>query len=74
MAFEQTIAPGQVYREAYPPHFSWQGVRVVQRRLDVPHATLRRMDDPSTTKLISCRTLSDPRRYRVVNTRKVEDA
>jgi hypothetical protein len=45
MGFEQTITPGQVYREAYPPHLTWRVVRVVQRRLDVPHAIIQRLDD-----------------------------
>jgi hypothetical protein len=68
------ISPGQLYRESGPPHLSWEVIRVVQSGLDVPHATIRRMDDPSTTKFISCRALNDSRRYRAVDTRQVEPA
>jgi hypothetical protein len=63
MGFEQMIAPGQVYREVYPPHLAWRVVRVVQKGLDVPHAAIQRLDDRNTIKLISCRALLDPRRY-----------
>jgi hypothetical protein len=71
---DRSISPGQRYREADPPHLSWEVMRVVQNGLDVPHATIRRMDDPSTTKFISCRALGDPRRYRSVDTRQLESA
>ncbi len=74
MGIDQTIAAGQVYREATPPHRSWQVMRVVQSWLDVPHATIRRVDDPNTTKLISCPTLSDPRRYRIIAARQAVEA
>jgi hypothetical protein len=72
MISDRSISPGQRYRESNPPHLSWEVVRVVQSGLDVPHATIRRMDDPSTTKFISCRALSDQRRYRVVDSRQSE--
>jgi hypothetical protein len=69
MRSERTIAPGQVYRESYPPHLKWRVVRVVQIGLDdVPHAAIQRVDDKSATKLISCQILSDKRSYRAVVT------
>jgi len=74
MRFGQTIAAGQVYREAVPPHRSWVVMRVVKGGLDVPHAAIRRVNDPHITKLISCPTLLDPRRYRVVDTREAKHA
>jgi hypothetical protein len=74
MMSDRSISSGQRYRESDPPHLSWEVIRVVQDGLDVPHATIRRMDDPSTTKFISCRTLIDPRRYRPVDSRQVEPA
>ena len=74
MITDRSISPGQRYKESDPPHLSWEVLRVVQSGLDVPHATIRRMDDPSTTKFISCHALGDTRRYRVVDTRQVEPA
>jgi hypothetical protein len=74
MNSDRSISPGQRFRQSEPPHLSWVVIRVVQGGLDVPHATIRRTDDPSTTKFISCRALTDQRRYRAVDTRQVEPA
>jgi hypothetical protein len=66
---ERTIAPGQVFRETYPPNLMWRVVRIVPVGLDdVSHASIERLDDKSVTKLIACRTLSDPRSYRAAAT------
>jgi hypothetical protein len=68
MRSERTVAPGQVYRETYPPHLTWRVVHVVHQGFSVPHARIRRLDDKSATKLISCRTLLETRSYRAVVT------
>lgn len=59
------IAPGQRYQPT-DSNTAWEVREVVKDAEGIPHARLMRVGDPTATKTISARALTDPRLYRLL--------
>ncbi len=59
------VLPGQRYQPTGSTS-AWEVREIVRDAEGIPHARLMRVGDPSATKTISARALTDPRLYRLL--------
>ena len=63
------VRAGQHYTQIIGPRYTsplWRVVRVYEDRVQIPHACLVKITNPSQTKTISCSTLADPKFFTLV--------
>lgn len=63
------VSEGQHYAQTIGPRYAsplWRVARVYQDGVQIPHACLVKIDNPSQSKTISCSTLADRKLFTLV--------
>ena len=60
------VEVGEHYKEANSPYTIWEVAEEISGPGGIRHLRIHKLDDPTTIKLISERTLADAKLYRLI--------